>query len=268
MLLLLLLVGVLCHQGDGAALHTFTMIQLAHLPNSSTIEFWGNATLNGVLTHSLQGFNASQLLPLEPPARWQEMERSLHTYLHSFHAFMQVITKERKVQYPLHLRCKLGCQLLSPDGASHSFYEVALNGDDFLSFRAANASWVLLGHKEDDELATFAHAQVSRYPQTTSELQSFLETTCVEFVRRHSKMDGARTEGQLRRSHTPLALGITLGAIALAALAVGVFLCTGGRSSGTGGGHAPASLHSAVCVGAQQLPPPGKGRGTLLSPHC
>ncbi|CAM2119737.1 unnamed protein product [Caretta caretta] len=228
MLLLLLLVGALCHQGDGAALHTFTMIQLTHLPNSSAIEFWGNATLNGVLTHSLQGFNASQLLPLEPLPQWQERENSLQTYLHSFHAFVQVITKEREVQYPLHLRCKLGCQL-SPDGASHSFYEVALNGDDFLSFWAANASWALLGHKEGDKLATFAHAQVSRYPQTTSELQSFLETTCVEFMRQHSKMDDARTEGQQRRSHAPLVLGITLGAFALAALAVGVFLCTGGR---------------------------------------
>ncbi|XP_034636406.1 endothelial protein C receptor-like isoform X1 [Trachemys scripta elegans] len=245
MLLLLLLVGTFCHQGDGAALHTFTMIQLSHLPNNSTIEFWGNATLNGVLAHSLQGFNASQLLPLEPPAQWQEMERSLQTYLKTFHAFVQVITKERPVQYPLHLRCKLGCQL-SPDGASHSFYEVAFNGDDFLSFRAANASWVLPGNKEDDELATFTHAQVNRYPQTTSELQSFLKTTCVEFVRRHSKMNGARIEGQHRRSHTLLALGITLGAIALAALAIGVFFCTGGRSSGTGGGHAPASLHCAV----------------------
>ncbi|XP_050821625.1 endothelial protein C receptor isoform X1 [Gopherus flavomarginatus] len=266
MLLLLLLVGVLCHQGDGAALHTFTMIQLAHLPNSNTIEFLGNATLNGVLTHSLQGFNASQLLPLEPPTQWQAMERSLQTYLHAFHMLVQVIAKERKVQYPLNLHCKLGCQL-SPDGASHSFYEVALNGDDFLSFRAANASWVLPGHKEEDKLATFAHGQVSRYPETTSKLQSFLETTCVEFVRRHSMMDGARTEGQHRRSHTPLALGITLGAFALAALAVGVFLCTGGWSSGTRGGHAPASPHSTECGGARQLSPPGKGKGTLLSPH-
>uniref|UniRef100_A0A452HZD2 MHC class I-like antigen recognition-like domain-containing protein n=1 Tax=Gopherus agassizii TaxID=38772 RepID=A0A452HZD2_9SAUR len=266
MLLLLLLIGVLCHRGDGAALHTFTMIQLAHLPNSNTIEFLGNATLNGVLTHSLQGFNASQLLPLEPPTQWQEMERSLQTYLHSFHMLVQVIAKERKVQYPLNLHCKLGCQL-SPDGASHSFYEVALNGDDFLSFRAANASWVLPGHKEEDKLATFAHGQVSRYPETTSKLQFFLETTCVEFVRRHSMMDGARTEGQHRRSHTPLALGITLGAFALAALAVGVFLCTGGWSSGTRGGHAPASPHSMECGGARQLSHPGKGKGTLLSRH-
>ncbi|XP_032628346.1 endothelial protein C receptor isoform X2 [Chelonoidis abingdonii] len=242
------------------------MIQLAHLPNSNTIEFLGNATLNGVLTHSLQGFNASQLLPLEPPKQWQEMESSLQTYLHSFHMLVQVIAKERNVQYPLHLRCKLGCQL-SPDGASHSFYEVALNGDDFLSFRVANASWVLPGHKEEDKLATFAHGQVNRYPETTSKLQSFLETTCVEFVRRHSMMDGARTEGQHRRSHAPLVLGITLGAFALAALAVGVFVCTGGWSSGTRGDHAPASPHSTVCGEARQLPSPGKGKGMLLSPH-
>ncbi|XP_067394725.1 endothelial protein C receptor [Emydura macquarii macquarii] len=228
MLRLLLLVGALCRGGDGAALHTFDMLQLAHVPNSSAIEFQGNASLDGVLTHSLQGFRASQLLPLEPLAWWEAMERSLQTYLHSFHSFVQVIAKERPVQYPLDLRCTLGCQL-TPDGASHSFYEVALNGDGFLSFRPANSSWVLPGHREGDEVATFAHAQVSRYPETTSMLRAFLETTCVEFVRRHSPADGTGTEEQHGHSHAPLVLGPTLGASALAVLAVGAFLCTGGQ---------------------------------------
>ncbi|XP_074860254.1 endothelial protein C receptor isoform X2 [Carettochelys insculpta] len=192
MLLLLLL---LCCQGDGAAPHSFTMLQLSYHPNSSAVEFWGNATLNGALSHSLQGFQASQLLPLEPPGRWQELEHSLQDYLCKFRDLVQVITMERNVQYPLHLRCLLGCQL-AQDGTSSSFYKVALNGDDLLSFQAANASWAVAGLKQGDELAMFAHAQVSRYSETTSELQAFLETTCVEFVRRHSKMEGARTASQ------------------------------------------------------------------------
>uniref|UniRef100_A0A8C8VMY3 MHC class I-like antigen recognition-like domain-containing protein n=1 Tax=Pelusios castaneus TaxID=367368 RepID=A0A8C8VMY3_9SAUR len=227
MLLFVFFVGALCCAGHGAALHTFTMLHLAHVANSSAIEFQGNATLNGVLTHSLQDGQASQLLPLEPPARWQEMERDVQTYLVSFHGLVQVVAKERQMQYPLDLRCKLGCQLGS-DGTSHSFYKVALNGDDFLSFQAANASWALLGHREGDTLATFTHTQLNQYPQTTSELQAFLETTCMEFLRRHSKADSAKTEGQHRRSHAPLALGLTVGAFALAALAIGVFLYTGG----------------------------------------
>lgn len=223
-MLLLLLLGC---WGDGAALSTFTMLQLARFPDSSgAVEFWGNASLDGAPTHSLRGFNASQLQPLEPPARWQERADSLRGYLQAFHGFVRVIAGERKVPYPLHLRCLLGCQL-APDGTARSFYEVALNGDDLLSFQVANASWALARPKEGDALATFVQAQVNRYPETTSGLQAFLETTCVEFLRRHSKMEGARPAGQHGRSHTPLALGLTFGAFALAAVAVGVFLCTG-----------------------------------------
>uniref|UniRef100_A0A8D0HRI9 MHC class I-like antigen recognition-like domain-containing protein n=1 Tax=Sphenodon punctatus TaxID=8508 RepID=A0A8D0HRI9_SPHPU len=263
-LLLLLLPRALCNGGDAVALHTFTMFQLSHFPDSNVVRFLGNATLDGMLTHSLESngtyLSAHQLLhPLEAPQVWKHRKDSLQTYLRQFWTMVEIVVKETRIKCyamslayrppgsaprpagltapvpfqhqnppaapdPLHVSCTLGCQLLLND-TSHGFYEVELDGEAILTFHAANASWVTC---EDSVLATYTCTQLNQYRETTTKMQHFLQKTCVEFVRQYSKAQNSRMGRQQGRSHAPLALGIALGAFALAGLAIGIFVYTGG----------------------------------------
>ncbi|XP_025056616.1 endothelial protein C receptor-like isoform X1 [Alligator sinensis] len=234
-MLLLLLASALSCWGQEAdpfplpALHTFTMQLLAEF-NRTTVQFLGNASLDGVLTHSLQGREASQHLPLESPDQWEKTKRSLETYLSYFEDIVHLAARERNVQYPLRLHCTLGCQLF-PSGTSQGFHEVSLSGEEFLIFlpqRPPNASWELQRPKENDPLGPFILKWLNSFPQTTSHLQAFLKTQCPDFMRKHPWRDSSKRRDA--RSHTSLVLGLTLGAFALAGLAIGIFLCTGGRT--------------------------------------
>uniref|UniRef100_A0A8B9NTD8 MHC class I-like antigen recognition-like domain-containing protein n=1 Tax=Apteryx owenii TaxID=8824 RepID=A0A8B9NTD8_APTOW len=197
------------------------MLQLTRVSDGRS-DFWGNATLDGRLSHRLEGFNVSQVLPLEPPAAWASREEDVVTYLNYFSSVVQLITRERPINYTQSLRCHLGCRLF-PNGTARSFYEVALNGTAFLSFHVPTATWERRWPRRD-AVAAFAHRELMKYPQTTQALQHFLNTSCVDVLRAQS----AGTEKQSSRSHTPLALGLTLGAFALVGMATGIFLCTGG----------------------------------------
>uniref|UniRef100_A0A7M4EBE0 Endothelial protein C receptor-like n=1 Tax=Crocodylus porosus TaxID=8502 RepID=A0A7M4EBE0_CROPO len=228
-MLLLLLASALSCWGQEAgkrALHTFTMQLLADF-NETTVQFLGNATLDGVLTHSLQGHEASQQILLESPDQWEKTKRSLETYLTYFSGTVPIFCVP--LTDPLHLHCMLGCHLF-PNGTSQGFHEVLLSGEEFLIFlpqRPPNTSWELQRPKENDLLGPFVLKKLNSYPETTSHLQAFLKTQCPDFIRKEGPGGGQRRDP---RSHTPLVLGLTLGAFALAGLAMGIFLCTGGRT--------------------------------------
>ncbi|XP_068811260.1 endothelial protein C receptor [Struthio camelus] len=221
MLCFLLLSGVLACGADQAAPLALTMLQLTRVSDGRS-EFWGNATLNGQLSHRLEGLNLSQVLPLEPPAAWARRKEDVATYLNYFASMVRLIHKERPINYTQSLGCRLGCRLF-PNGTAHSFYEVTLNGTAFLTFHVPNATWEWRWPRRD-AVATFAHRELMKYPQTTQALQRFLNTSCVDILRAQS----ARTGRQSGRSHTPLVLGLMLGTFALVGTAMGIYLCTGG----------------------------------------
>ncbi|KFQ22943.1 Endothelial protein C receptor, partial [Merops nubicus] len=192
----------------------FTMLQRTRISKGNSI-FWGNASLGGQLSHVLEGFNVTQVLPLEPPDAWARRQ------------------PEGLVPTPTppgpsvpsdtqSLRCHLGCRLY-PDGSAHSFYEMTLNGTSFLSFHVPNATWERRWPRAH-EVAAFAEKELMKYPETTRHLQHFLDTTCVGILRAQSAWTGERSG----RSHAPLVVGLVLGTFALLGTAVGIFLCTGG----------------------------------------
>ncbi|XP_025956318.2 LOW QUALITY PROTEIN: endothelial protein C receptor [Dromaius novaehollandiae] len=222
MLCLLLLCGALACGADRAAPLAFTMLQLTRVSDGHS-DFWGNATLDGQLSHRLEGLNLSQVLPLEPPAAWARRKEDVATYLDYFANVVKLINMERPINYTQSLCCHLGCRLF-PNGTAHSFYEVTLNGTAFLSFHVPTATWQRRWPRQD-MVAIFAHRELMKYPQTTYDLQHFLNVSCVDVLRAQT----ARTGKQSSRSHTPLVLGLTLGAFSLVGMAVGIFLCTGGR---------------------------------------
>ncbi|KAM9231579.1 Endothelial protein C receptor [Leptosomus discolor] len=221
MLGLLLLCGALGCGADQAAPLTFTMLQWTRISKGSS-EFWGNASLDGQLSHLLEGLNVTQVLPLEPPDAWARRLQDVDTYLLYFSQLVMFFNKERPINYTQSLCCRLGCSLF-PNGTAHSFYEVTLNGTAFLSFHVANATWER-HWPGSDAVATFAERELMKYPKTTRDLQLFLNTTCVSILQAQS----AGTGKQSSWSRAPLVLGLILGTIALLGTAVGIFLCTGG----------------------------------------
>ncbi|KFO70616.1 endothelial protein C receptor [Cuculus canorus] len=221
MLLLLLLCGALGCGAERAVLGTFTMLQQTRVSEGSC-DFWGNASLDGRLSHLLEGLNVTQVLPLEPPDAWARRQQDVTTYLLYFGRLVKLFNKERPINYTQSLRCSLGCRLFR-DGTAHSFYEVTLNGTSFLSFHVPNATWERRWPGRH-AVAAFAEKELMKYPMTTEGLQHFLNTTCVGILRAQS----AQTGQQSSRSHAPLVLGLILGTFALLGMAVGIFLCTGG----------------------------------------
>ncbi|NXO54481.1 EPCR protein, partial [Aramus guarauna] len=221
MLRLLMLCGALGCGAERAAPLAFTMLHWTHVSQGSSV-FWGNASLDGQLSHLLEGPNITQVLPLEPPDAWARRQQDVATYLEYFGQLVKLFTKERPISYTQSLSCHLGCRLF-PNGTSHSFYEVTLNGTAFLSFHVPNATWERRWPGRD-EVAAFAERELMKYPTTTQHLQHFLNATCVDILRVRS----AATGKQSSRSHATLVLGLILGTFALLGMAVGIFLCTGG----------------------------------------
>lgn len=75
------------------------MTLTANFSKGSSAKFVGNATLDGILTHSLEGhteqLNVSQLLPLEASNLWEQRESKLHKYLQSFQGMVMILSKEK-----------------------------------------------------------------------------------------------------------------------------------------------------------------------------
>ncbi|NXE03885.1 EPCR protein, partial [Lophotis ruficrista] len=223
MLRLLLLCGALGCGADQEAPLTFTMLQRTRVSKGISV-FWGNASLDGRLSHLLEGLNVTQVLPLEPPDAWARRQQDVATYLHSFSQLVKLFVKERPINYTQSLSCHLGCHLF-PNGSAHSFYEVTLNGTAFLSFHVSNATWERRWPGAH-AVAAFAERELMKYSKTTQELQHFLNTTCVGILQAQSAWTGKQSS----QSHAPLVLGLILGTFALLGMAVGIFLCTRGSS--------------------------------------
>ncbi|XP_025025830.1 endothelial protein C receptor [Python bivittatus] len=228
LLQILLQSWALYHWAYGVETHAFITSLIANFSKEDSVEFVGNATLDRILTHSLEGrnkqFNASQLFPLELPHLWKQRESNLQDYLQSLQALVMLFSKERNIPYPLSIYCTNGCQV--SENGTRSFFKILLNGTDFLKFHTNSNSWEDLANTS---LANFTSNKLNQFSETTTNLQFFLQETCVNFVRTHATNNRAMTGKHKGHPHTPLVIGISIGALALMGLAVCLFLCTGGK---------------------------------------
>ncbi|XP_026546428.1 endothelial protein C receptor-like isoform X2 [Notechis scutatus] len=228
LLQILLQSWVLYHWAYGEGTHTFIMTLTANFSKGNSAKFVGNATLDGILTHSLEGrtehLNVSQLLPLEAPNLWEQTESKLQKYLESFQGMVMILSKEKIISYPISIYCTKGCEV--SENGTRSFYKILLNGSDFLKFHTKSNNWEGLSNTL---VADYTVKKLNQFQETTTNLQFFLQETCANFVRMYTNNKEASTGQREGPSHTPLVIGITIGALALMGLAVCLFLCTGGK---------------------------------------
>ncbi|XP_070609244.1 endothelial protein C receptor-like [Erythrolamprus reginae] len=218
----------LYHWAYGEETHTFIMTLTANFSKGHSAKFAGSASLDGILTHSLEGhtekLNVSQLLPLEAYNLWEERESDLHKYLQSFQGMAMVVSKENIISYPVFIYCTKGCEV--SENGTRSFFKILLNGSDFLKFHTKSNNWESLSKTW---VANYTSKKLNEFPETTTNLQFFLQETCANFVKMHTNNKEAITGRHEGPSHTPLVIGISIGALALMGLAVCLFLCTGGK---------------------------------------
>ncbi|KAK2491007.1 hypothetical protein MC885_007900 [Smutsia gigantea] len=207
------------------------MIQISYFHNPQQVWYQGNASLRGLLTHVLEGFSTNftilQLQPLEDPESWALTLDRLKIYLHQFQGLVDLVHRERRVAFPLTIRCFLGCELPPEGSRAHVFFEVAVNGTSFVSFQPKTASWAA-GTQTPSEAVTYTLQQLNTYNRTRYEMLEFLQDTCVQYVQEHTTMKNLKGS-QTGRSYTSLVLGVLVGSFIIAGVAVGIFLCTGGR---------------------------------------
>ncbi|XP_034295496.1 endothelial protein C receptor-like [Pantherophis guttatus] len=228
LLQILLQSWALYHWAYGEETHTFIMTLTANFSKGNFAKFVGNAALDGILTHSLEGhneqLNVSQLLPLEESNLWEQTESKLHKYLQSFQGMVMILSKEKIISYPISIFCTKGCEV--SENGTRSFYKILLDGSDFLKFHTKSNNWEGLSNTL---VANYTSKKLNQFQETTTNLQFFLQETCVNFVKMHTDNKKAITGQREGPSHTPLVIGISIGALALMGLAICLFLCTGGK---------------------------------------
>uniref|UniRef100_A0A8I5YBY0 Protein C receptor n=1 Tax=Rattus norvegicus TaxID=10116 RepID=A0A8I5YBY0_RAT len=210
------------------------MLQISYFPDPYHGRHQGNASLGKLLTHTLEGPSNNvtilQLQDWQDPDSWARTESGLKIYLSQFNSLVQLIYRERKndVVFPLTVSCSVGCELPPEEGSEpHVFFDVAVNGSAFVSFQPKTAIWVT-GSQEPSEAINFTLKQLNTYNRTRYELQEFLQDTCVQYLENHITTQNTKGS-QTGRSYTSLVLGILMGCFIIAGVAVGIFLCTGGR---------------------------------------
>ncbi|XP_012659569.2 endothelial protein C receptor [Otolemur garnettii] len=231
LLLLLLPSWALYSQEASDGLQSLRMLQISYFSDPNNVWYQGNASLGGHLTHVLEGPDTNvtirQLQSLQDPESWELRETHLQSYLSDFHGLVRLVHQERGLAFPLTIHCFLGCELPPEGSRAHVFFQVAVNGSAFVSFQPETALWEA-DTQAPSTVANYTLKQLNTYNRTRYELREFLQDTCVQYVQNHitlKNMKGSHSG----RSYTSLVLGILVGSFIIAAVAVGIFLCTGGR---------------------------------------
>ncbi|XP_006881534.1 PREDICTED: endothelial protein C receptor [Elephantulus edwardii] len=230
--LLLLPSGAFCSQKDTDGQRSLHIFQYAYFRDSSHVWHRGNASLGGLTTHVLEGpgnnVTISQLQPFEDPEKWARTEQGLQRYLREFSSLVLLVHRERRLVFPLIIRCFLGCELPEEGSNAHIFFEVTVNGSSFASFQPETALWI--GHSKTlSRVANYTLMTLNAYNRTRYELREFLQDTCVQFVQEYTTKKNGTMGSQTGRSYTSLVLGVLVGSFIITGVAVGIFLCTGGR---------------------------------------
>lgn len=89
---------------------------------------------------------------------------------------------------PISIYCTKGCEV--SENGTRSFYKILLNGSDFLKFQTKSNNWEGLSNTL---VANYTSKKLNQFQETTTNLQFFLQETCVNFVKMHTNNKKAIT---------------------------------------------------------------------------
>ncbi|XP_065420072.1 antigen-presenting glycoprotein CD1d-like isoform X2 [Chrysemys picta bellii] len=163
---------------------TFRVLQINVFHNASSTDMDMRVLLGDLKTHSVN-CSTCEIHFLQPwaqqgltPKEWQDLELLTHYYLSDFNRTVNTIAQHHGGGYPFVTQVSLGCEL-PPNGTSRGFYDIGVNGEDFISFDAVAGKWVA---RQGDKLALYVRQRLSRNKGAVITLQFLLRTTFVNLI--------------------------------------------------------------------------------------
>uniref|UniRef100_A0A8C3FGD9 Ig-like domain-containing protein n=1 Tax=Chrysemys picta bellii TaxID=8478 RepID=A0A8C3FGD9_CHRPI len=158
---------------------TLRLLHINVFHNASSTDAQGMALLGDLEIHSLD-CSTCEIRFLQPwaqqgltPKQWQDLELLIHRSLFSFNRTVNTIAQQQGKGYPIVIQGSLGCEL-HPNGTSRRFYDVGVNGEDFISFDADAGKWVA---RRGDKLARYARDLLNQDKAAAMTLQFLLRTS-------------------------------------------------------------------------------------------
>ncbi|XP_067416318.1 antigen-presenting glycoprotein CD1d-like [Emydura macquarii macquarii] len=163
---------------------TLQVLGSAFFHNASSTDMQVQILLGDLETHSLN-CSTCKIRFLQPwahqglaPGQWQDLETEIHLSLANFIRTANGLAPQYRMGYPFVIQASIGCQL-HPNGTSRGFYDVAVNGEDFISFDADAGTWVARpGDKQALDVSNFVNLD----NRASTRLQYFLRTTCINLI--------------------------------------------------------------------------------------
>ncbi|XP_054694552.1 antigen-presenting glycoprotein CD1d-like isoform X1 [Grus americana] len=194
-LFLLLLRGTWADPEGSCKLHLF---QTSIFHNTNFVDVSGWATLEDILFATLEKYTWNirylypWVYPALPAAEWENLQNLFRLYVHNFILSLAGDAKLFQIPYPFVFQCMTGCNLYS-NGSYTTFYHLAYNAQNFLSFDVDNSHWE---RQQESELAVQVERQFNTFAGFSANLQHLLNVTCVDHMKKFIEYGRADLERQ------------------------------------------------------------------------
>ncbi|NXF95760.1 CD1D protein, partial [Eubucco bourcierii] len=164
-------------------LHVF---QTLIFHNASSVDTSAWAFLDDIILAILEKYtwNILYLQPwlyaALPEANWEDLQNLFRVYMHNIILSMHGHVEPYQAAYPFVLQGAAGCDLY-PNGSYTSFFHLAYNAQNFLSFDVKNRLWE---EQNEYELAGQVERQFNNLTGFSSTLQYLLDVVCVSYMKK------------------------------------------------------------------------------------
>ncbi|XP_067416338.1 antigen-presenting glycoprotein CD1d2-like [Emydura macquarii macquarii] len=163
---------------------TLRLFQITVFHDASSTDMQGMALLDDLETHSLN-CSTCKIRFLQPwahqgltPGQWQDLELLIHHYLFNLNRTVNSLAQEKGKGYPFVTQSSIGCQL-HPNDTSRGFYDVAVEGEGFISFDMETHTWIA---RQRDKLALDVQDRLNKDKSTVISAQ-YLLSKCVTLLK-------------------------------------------------------------------------------------
>ncbi|XP_063147476.1 antigen-presenting glycoprotein CD1d-like [Candoia aspera] len=119
------------------------------------------------------------------------MEGTFKTYFACFQQTVGSISRDLNTSYPLVVQSLLFCET-GASGLTRAFYDVAINGEAMVTYKADNSTWVAL---KKDKVAVYIQDYLNK--DTAATLHSLLMLSCVQALQSFLQVGKATVDRQV-----------------------------------------------------------------------